>query len=121
MTVKSRENNFQTTVLTYLRQLPGIRVIKHWSGPYSEPGISDILICWYGLFIAIELKAPGTIPGGLCEFKDFKPTDLRERNQVLFCQSIINAGGIAFFCSELAALKIKMLEVQDKIIEHKYL
>lgn len=105
MTVKTRESNFQSTVLGYLKSIPDLRVIKHWSGPYSEPGISDLLICWNGRFIAIELKAPGTIPGGLCKPTEFKPTDLRERNQVAFQLSIIEAGGMAVFCSELAALK----------------
>lgn len=33
--------------------------------PYQEAGISDILGCYKGRFIAIEVKCPGNTPSGL--------------------------------------------------------
>jgi hypothetical protein len=32
---------------------------KHWSGPMSMKGVSDILACFEGRFLAIEVKRPG--------------------------------------------------------------
>lgn len=119
-TSKTRENNFQSTVNAYLKTLPGCRVIKNWAGPYSEAGVSDDILCYEGYFIAIELKAPGTIPGGICSPLEFHPTDLRERNQVQFQKEIIETGGIAFFCSSLEALRKRMEVIRQFVIEKEY-
>lgn len=54
---------------------------KHWQGPMSVPGISDIIGCYKGRFFAIEIK---TDKG--------KVTDLQSN----FLANVEAAGGIAF-------------------------
>jgi VRR-NUC domain len=36
----------------------GVWHFKHWGGPMGEPGIADIIGCYQGRFIAIEIKRP---------------------------------------------------------------
>ena len=40
-----------------LLNVAGILHYKAWQGPMSEPGVSDIIGCYKGRFLAIELKA----------------------------------------------------------------
>ena len=56
----------------------------HWDkihgGPYQLGGISDVLGCWKGRYIAIELKMPGKVP---------------TRLQGLFLNDVYDSGGRA--------------------------
>lgn len=52
------ERDLQAKVLKKLRALGGFWINKSPS-PWDAEGISDILGCFDGRFIAIELKAPG--------------------------------------------------------------
>ncbi len=62
--------------------LKGIWHWKQWQGPMSEPkGVSDILGCFKGRLLAIEVKAPGYHPS---------------QDQVIFIDNVNEAGGIAF-------------------------
>ena len=47
-----------TKQVRYLLDLHGIWHYKNWAGLGSKPGVSDILACYRGRFIAIEIKAP---------------------------------------------------------------
>lgn len=51
------ENELQTRVLKRLRRWNGYWINVH-GGPYQQPGVSDILGCLDGRFIAVELKSP---------------------------------------------------------------
>lgn len=102
----SSEGALQRKVIAWLESLPGCRVMKIIGGPYQEPGISDLLICYKGRFIAIELKAPGRIKPG----SDYKPSSLVEYRQVDFINSILTAGGIAFVADSLELVKNKLAE-----------
>jgi len=51
------EGQLQDRVLKRLRQGGG-RWINVHGGAYQSPGVSDILGCYYGFFVAIELKSP---------------------------------------------------------------
>ena len=54
---------------------------KQWQGPMSEPrGVSDILGCFEGKLLAIEVKVPGKHP---------TPA------QITFQDAVIRAGGIS--------------------------
>ncbi len=62
--------------------LKGIWHWKQWQGPMSEPkGVSDILGCFEGKLLAIEVKVPGRKPS---------------LEQALFLYSVNQAGGIGF-------------------------
>lgn len=73
------ETQFKEKVMKDLN-LPGVYVLK--TQERARKGIADLLICWQGQFIAIELKRDGE-----------KPTKL----QSFFLDTIIAAGGIAFY------------------------
>ena len=62
------ETALSRKVLSRLR-VEGGRWDKIHGGPYQAGGIADILGCWRGRFIAIELKMPGEEPTELQ--KDF--------------------------------------------------
>lgn len=59
---------------------------KHWSGMGSAPGVSDILGCYQGRFMAIEVKRPGR-----------KATDAQRR----FIDNVNDAGGIGFVADSI--------------------
>ena len=62
--------------------LKGIWHWKQWQGPMSEPkGVSDILGCYKGRMLAIEIKVPGR---------------QLTSDQMVFIDNVITAGGIAF-------------------------
>lgn len=72
-----REAKLQDYVIKRLKKLPEIKVIK--IADRFTKGISDLLLCVRGKFVAIELKVGSN-----------KPTKL----QLYFLEEIKNAGGI---------------------------
>lgn len=40
----------------------GARPVKYYGCVYSEAGVSDLLVCYRGLFLVIETKVPGEQP-----------------------------------------------------------
>jgi len=77
------EQDLQKHIISNLKQL----VKEGWKLHYFKvhdnmtSGVSDLIICCYGRFVAAELKLPGR-----------KPTAL----QKLFLKQTIDAGGVAF-------------------------
>lgn len=74
----------ETQITKQIRQIlhhAGAMTIKIAGGPYQRPGISDLLVCLDGRFIAIEVKRPG-----------HHPTPL----QLDFIKQVQAAGGIGF-------------------------
>jgi Holliday junction resolvase len=59
----------------------GVFNFKHWSGPMSMKGIADILGCYQGRFLAIEVK---TLTGRLSPAQE------------QFLERVRKAGGLAF-------------------------
>jgi hypothetical protein len=41
------------------REMPGHWRYKPRGGPFGQAGTSDYLICWQGIFVALEIKAEG--------------------------------------------------------------
>lgn len=89
---------------------------KNWSGPMTYPkGIADILGCYNGRMIAIEVKEPGWKPPepGTKKYRHFK------EQEVFLCQ-VNQAGGIGFFASsvetviEKLGLKVKLFPLFKK-------
>jgi len=50
------EKAFAAKVMKKLRAYPGCFPVRIQPGPYGAAGKSDILLCFFGYFIAIELK-----------------------------------------------------------------
>jgi len=81
----------------------GIWHFKHWGGPMGEPGVSDIIGCYHGRFMAIEVKAPS---GKISEA------------QQAFIDSVNAAGGLAFVARSVDDV-IECLGVQDRFLQYK--
>ena len=72
-----RENKLQAYVMKRLKNLAGVKPIN--ISDRFNAGISDVLVCYDGKFIAIELKVGDNTPTAL---------------QLDFLNDIENAGGI---------------------------
>ena len=90
------EKNFENRVKTFLKDR-GAWVLKYWGGAvYTKSGVPDLLVCFSGRFIGIELKASRG-----------KPSDL----QLYQLREIEKAGGVGIL------LYPKDFEVFKKFIE----
>lgn len=65
--------------------------IKQHGNEYSEVGVSDLLCCLFGVFVAVEVKAPESY-GDSVERAVLKGPTVKQR---LFIKRIIEAGGVA--------------------------
>lgn len=76
--MKKEETLIQDDIIKFLKN----KKILHWrmSGASNLSGFPDLLVCYYGLFVALEIKTP-----------EGKPTAQQEK----VIQDIIDAGGFA--------------------------
>ena len=75
-----KEKAIEKKIKEYLKTIDGLFYWKVFSGMYCTAGIPDIVICYKGKFVALEVKAP-----------DGKPTAL----QMATIKKIREAGGVA--------------------------
>ena len=95
-----READIQKTILDWLAFQPGIKAFRTNNigvpipskdgrarfRPSPVKGLADILVCWRGRFVAIEVKRPGK-----------HPTD----DQSTFLDDVIRTGGIGIVAHSL--------------------
>ena len=75
------EKQFENKIKAYLKE-KGAWFLKYWAGAqYTKTGIPDLLVCYKGKFIAIEVKA-----------ENGKPSEL----QLHHIEQIRKAGGVAY-------------------------
>lgn len=74
-----KESYIQKKIIAALTE-HGCYVVKHHGGRFSSAGVPDLLVCYNGAFIAMEVKRQGQ-----------KPTALQSHNLDL----IRTAGGVA--------------------------
>ena len=83
------EKNFETRIKTFLKN-NGCWYVKYWSGAtqtkegmkkFTKDGVPDILCCFLGFFVGIEVKAPKGKPSRL---------------QIYNLKKIDEAGGFSF-------------------------
>jgi hypothetical protein len=90
------EQSIQTEIMSYLNTFSNIKVVKVITATVS--GVSDLLVCYKGEFLAIEVKRPGiTDPDPL---------------QVEFLNDVIRAGGRAICTNNLAEVGILLTDKQ---------
>lgn len=75
-----KEKAIEKRIKEYLKTIDGLFYWKVFSGMYCTAGIPDIVICYKGQFIALEVKTP-----------DGKPTVLQDET----IKKIREAGGVA--------------------------
>lgn len=92
----SKEQNIQDKIMDYIKSIGGLPVKFNNIGIYAKAGVSDILACIRGRFVAIEVKKPGN-----------KPSALQEN----FISAINSIGGFAFWADNLQDVKDKLKEL----------
>ena len=55
------ETVIQQRIQKYLKGI-GAKSVKQHGNEYSEAGIPDLLVCYRGMFLAMEVKQPGKYP-----------------------------------------------------------
>lgn len=75
-----REKAIENKIKQYLKTVEDLYFFKEHGGLYGTAGVPDIICCYKGRFIALEVKAP-----------DGKPTALQEAT----INRIREAGGVA--------------------------
>ena len=75
------ESNFQKKIIKYLESIDAY-VFKHNASAISKAGVPDLICCYRGLFIGIEVKKDNKS----------KPTELQKYN----INKINECGGIGF-------------------------
>ena len=78
MAVKA-ETSLQERIQKFIVKSGGY-VIKQHGDMISEPGVPDLLVCYRGIFIGLEVKVDNNVPS---------------KRQGIHCRRIWNAGGIA--------------------------
>lgn len=89
----AKEQDIQTSIMNYIKSIGGLPVKFNNMGIYATAGVSDILACIKGRFVAIEVKKPGGKPSAL---------------QLNFINAINSIGGIAFWTDNLDDVKDKL-------------
>ena len=56
-----RESKIRAKIVKELKNR-GARPVKYYGCVYTEAGVSDLLVCYRGLFLVIETKVPGEVP-----------------------------------------------------------
>ena len=102
MSVKN-ETPLQERIQKYIRSIGGY-IIKTHGDMISEPGIPDLICCYRGIFIALEVKIDDNTPS---------------RHQGIHCRNIWKSGGIAVVVWGIEEV-IKLLEVLDSCIKRKF-
>ena len=92
----AKEQDIQDKIMDYIKSIGGLPVKFNNIGIYAKAGVSDILACIRGRFVAIEVKKPGN-----------KPSALQEN----FIDAVNSIGGFAFWADNLEDVKDKLKEL----------
>ena len=93
-----KEKSIENSIKSYLKTVPCLFYWKEHGGMYGTAGIPDLIICYRGRFIALEVKT-----------EIGKPTVL----QVMTIKKIKDAGGISTVVRGVAEVKIIIDAVTD--------
>ena len=82
--------------MNYISSIGGLPIKFNNMGIYAKAGVSDILACIKGRFVAIEVKRPGNKPSAV---------------QLQFITAVNSIGGFAFWADNLQDVKDKLKEL----------
>jgi penicillin-binding protein-related factor A (putative recombinase) len=97
------ESNLVYKIMQVLKAKTKCKWLKIHGGPYQEAGISDIVGCYKGIFIALEVKLPG---------KEGELSALQNK----FLKDIITSGGIGHMITSVK----QALDIIDRIDQGGY-
>ncbi|MCK9444985.1 MAG: VRR-NUC domain-containing protein [Tissierellaceae bacterium] len=98
------ESNLQTKIRKALES-KGAWAVKFHGSPFTKKGTPDLLVCYRGLFIGMEVKLPGK-EGTLTELQSYQIRKIKE------------AGGISLVITSVSQA-LKVLQIVDKKIRNK--
>ena len=93
------EGRLTARIRNWLKAQGGVAYNIHGGDNYQELGIPDILACFHGRFVGIEVKMPGERPS---------------KAQLYQLNKIRMAGGIGLVAYSLEEVKLALLEL-DRI------
>ena len=93
-----KEKSIENKIKQYLKTVEDLYFFKEHGGLYGTAGVPDLICCYKGRFIALEVKAP-----------DGKPTALQDAT----IRRITGAGGIARIVRSLEEVKDIITELKD--------
>lgn len=99
-----KESQFSKEVTTYLES-KGAIVNNQTGGMFSKVGVSDLLVCYKGYFIALELKVANYQPDSL---------------QISYLQKVRDAGGFGLILRDTIQELMGLLACIDNNIERQY-
>jgi Holliday junction resolvase len=94
-----REKNIENKIKTYLKSI-GAYCVKYHGNKFSQVGVADLLVCYKGRFLAIEIKN-----------EIGKTSPLQEENILM----VKKAGGISFVARSVEEVK-EIIKDIDKVI-----
>lgn len=94
------ESSIQTAIIGYLKGL-GCYVYNAPGSAVSAKGTSDLLVCYKGLFVALELKRPDGTYGIT------KPQEIRQRQ-------VRKAGGAAFTVTSIDEVAVALASLEKE-------
>lgn len=94
-----REKNIENKIKSYLKS-KGAYCIKYHGNQFSQVGVADLLVCYKGRFLAIEIKN-----------ETGKTSPLQEANILM----VKRAGGISFVARSVEDVE-RIIEDIDKVI-----
>lgn len=94
-----REKNIENKIKTYLKSI-GAYCVKYHGNKFSQVGVADLLVCYKGRFLAIEIKN-----------EIGKTSPLQEENILM----VKRAGGISFVARSVEEVK-EIIKDIDKVI-----
>ena len=53
-----KEKDITTAIMRYLKTVPGCFAFKEHGGMYGTAGLPDIICCYHGRFVGLEVKTP---------------------------------------------------------------
>lgn len=96
----AEEKNIENKIKEYLKTVEGLFYFKEHGGMYGTAGIPDLIICYKGRFIGLEVKATNG-----------KATPLQDAT----IRKINSAGGIALVVKSVDDAKLIIEEVDELV------
>lgn len=87
-------------------------IVNHHGDQFSEAGVSDLLCCLDGVFVAVEVKAPESYGNSVERALEKGPT-LKQR---LFVGHIIASGGVGGFAASVEQF-MALLQEAERFLE----
>jgi hypothetical protein len=92
------ENKIQASIMKYLKTVPCSNFAKIAQGAWSQNGVSDIIGCYLGRSVVIEVKRKAT-----------KPT----AKQIMYLNKNVEAGGFSSIARSVADVKETLKQIKE--------